>query len=62
MGKDKDIDSRWSPIKELLPYTLHMIETMWSYPDDKQKKVVKLKDEKMAQLLKRKLKDDYSLK
>jgi hypothetical protein len=39
-----------------------MIETMWSYPDDKQKKVVKLKDEKMAQLLKRKLKDDYSLK
>ena len=62
MSKDKDKESRLSPMNELLPYTMHMMETMWSQPDEKQKKVIKLQDEKMVRLLKRKLKDDYNLK
>ena len=48
MSKDKDKDSCLSPMNELLPYTMHMMETMWAYPDDKQKKVIKLQDEKRA--------------
>ena len=59
MSKDKDNDSRLSPMKELLPYTMHMMETMWSYDEEKQKKVIKLEDERMARLLKKKLKDEY---
>lgn len=59
MSKDKDNDSRLSPMKELLPYTMHMMETMWSYDEEKQKKVIKLEDERMARLLKKKLRDDY---
>jgi hypothetical protein len=62
MSKDKDNDYRLSPMNELLPYTMHMMETMWAYPDDKQKKVIKLQDERMARFFKRKLKDDYNLK
>lgn len=62
MSKDKDKDSRLSPMKELLPYTMHMMETMWSQPEERQKKIIKLQDERMAQLLKRKLQDDYNLK
>ena len=58
--KDKDI--KLSPMNELLPYTMHMMETMWSYDEERQKKVIKLEDERMARLLKRKLKDDYNLK
>ena len=59
MSKDKDNDSRLSPMKELLPYTMHMMETMWSYDEEKQKKVIKLEDERMTRLLKKKLRDDY---
>lgn len=59
MSKDKDNDSRLSPMKELLPYTMHMMETMWSYDEERQKKVIKLEDERMATLLKKKLKDEY---
>ena len=62
MSKYKDKDSRLSPMKELLPYTMHLMETIWAYSDDEQKKVIKLQDERMASLLKRKLKDDYNLK
>ena len=62
MSKDKDKESRLSPMKELLPYTMHMMETMWSQPEERQKKIIKLQDERMAQLLKRKLQDDYNLK
>jgi len=39
-----------------------MMETMWSYDEEKQKKVIKLEDERKARLLKRKLKDDFNLK
>ena len=59
MSKDKDNDSRLSPMKELLPYTMHMMETIWSYDEERQKKVIKLEDERMATLLKKKLKDEY---
>ena len=62
MSKDKDKESRLSPMKELLPYTMHMMETMWSQAEERQKKIIKLQDERMVRLLKRKLKDDYNLK
>ena len=61
MSKGKDKDSRLSPMKELLPYTMHMMETMWSQPEKRQNKIIKLQDERMARLLKRKLQDDYNL-
>ena len=60
--KNKDKDSRLSPMEEILPYTMHMMETMWSQPEERQKKIIKLQDERMARLLERKLKDDYNLK
>ena len=60
MSKDKD--SRLSQMNNLLPYTIHMMEIMWTYPDDKQNKVIKLQHGRMARLLKSKLKDDYNLK
>ena len=45
--KNKDKDSRLSPMKELLPYTMHMMETMWSQPEERQKKIIKLQDERI---------------
>jgi len=66
MNNNKDMkkkdDPGLSPLEELLPYTMHMMETMWSYDEEKQKEVIKLEDERKARLLKRKLKDDYNLK
>jgi len=59
MGKDKDKELGLCPLDELLPYTMHMMETMWSYDEDRQKKVIKLEDERMTRLLKKKLKDEY---
>lgn len=56
-NKDKELGL--CPLDELLPYTMHMMETMWSYDEKKQKKVIKLEDERMARLLEKKLKDDY---
>ena len=38
--KDKELGL--CPLDELLPYTMHMMETMWSYDEDRQKKVIKL--------------------
>ena len=38
---------------------MHIMETMWSYDEERQKKVIKLEDERMARLLKKKLQDDY---
>lgn len=57
MSKDKELGL--CPMEELLPYTMHMMETLWDMPDDKQKEVIKLADARMAKLLKKKLQDDY---
>ena len=59
---EKDKDTRLSPMNELLPYTMHMMETLWSYPIERRDNCIKLEDERMARLLKKKLKDDYNIK
>ena len=57
MSKDKELGL--CPMEELLPYTMHMMETLWDMQDDKQREVIKLADARMAKLLKKKLQDDY---
>ena len=58
--KDKELGL--CPLDELLPYTMHMMETLWSYPIERRDNCINLEDERMAKLLKKKLKDDYNLK
>ena len=57
MSKDKELGL--CPMEELLPYTMHMMETLWDMPDDKKKEVINLADARMAKLLQKKLQDDY---
>jgi len=62
MSKNKDKELGLCPLEELLPYTISYMETLWSYPIKKRDNCIKLEDERMARLLKKKLKDDYNLK
>lgn len=55
--KDKELGL--CPLEELLPYTMSYMETLWSYPIEKRDNSIKLEDERMARLLKKKLKDEY---
>ena len=55
--KDKELGL--CPLDELLPYTMHMMETLWSYPIERRDNCINLEDERMAKLLKKKLKDEY---
>ena len=62
IDKDKDKELGLCPLDELLPYTMSYMETLWSYPIDRRDNCINLEDERMAKLLKKKLKDDYNLK
>ena len=55
--KDKELGL--CPLEELLPYTMSYMETLWSYPIERSDNCIKLEDERMARLLKKKLKDEY---
>ena len=57
MTKDKELGL--CPLEELLPYTMSYMETLWSYPIQRRDNSIKLEDERMARLLKKKLKDEY---
>ena len=55
--KDKELGL--CPLDELLPYTMSYMETLWSYPIERRDNCINLEDERMAKLLKKKLKDEY---
>lgn len=46
-------------MEELLPFTVHKLETLWDMLEEEKGNCIKLEDERMARLLKKKLKDEY---
>jgi len=59
MAINKDKELGLCPLEELLPYTMSYMETLWSYPIERRDNCIMLEDERMARLLKKKLKDEY---
>ena len=61
MPKNKDKELGLCSLEELLPYTMSYMETLWSYPIERRDNFIKLEDERMARMLKKKLKDEYEI-
>ena len=57
--KNKDTQLGPRPMEELLPFTVHKLETLWDMLEEEKGNCIKLEDERMARLLKKKLKDEY---
>ena len=57
--KNKDRESGLRPMEELLPFTVHKLETLWDMLEEEKDNCIKFEDERMARLLKKKLKDEY---
>lgn len=57
--KNKYKELSFLPMEELLPTTLHGMETLWNMSEEKRNNRIKLEDDRNSRLLKKKLKDEY---